>query len=141
MVGVPLADTFFSYVSGRSRYGKTELAISQFLHLVRSGHGGLFLDPHEDAIAKIKSCLTEPELAGRVIEMDLVGPRSREGQPGWNLFAVGGLPAEARERRVQAIVDSFASALQWDERNSRALMITTQAAAASHPGGRGFESP
>ena len=43
--------------------GKTELAITQFLHLVRIGHGGLFLDPHQDAIQRIKSCLTEPEFA------------------------------------------------------------------------------
>ena len=91
-----LEDTFFTYIAGRSRWGKTELAITQFLHLVRTGHGGLFLDPHEDAIARIKSCLTEPELAARVIELDLVGARSREGQPGWNLLAARGLSGEQR---------------------------------------------
>ena len=37
---------------------------------------------------------------------------------------------EARERRVEAIVDSFASALGWGERNNRALTLTTQATAA-----------
>ena len=130
MVGVSLKDTFFSYVAGRSRFGKTELAISQFLHLVRSGHGGMFIDPHEDAITRIKSCLTEEDLAQRVIELDLTGPRSREGQPGWNLLAVRGLSAEERERRVEAIVDAFASALGWGERNNRALTLTTQATAA-----------
>ena len=62
IVGLRLADTFFTYTAGRSRWGKTELAITQFLSLVRSGHGGMFLDPHEDAIQRIKSCLTEPEL-------------------------------------------------------------------------------
>ena len=92
IVGLPLEDTFFTYTAGRSRWGKTELAITQFLHLVRTGHGGLFLDPHEDAIPRIKSCLTEPQFAGRVVELDLVGPRSREGQPGWNLLAARGLP-------------------------------------------------
>ena len=51
-VGLRLQDSFFTYTAGRSRWGKTELALTQFLHLVRSGHGGLFLDPHEDAIAK-----------------------------------------------------------------------------------------
>ena len=110
-VGLRLEDSFFTYTARRSRWGKTELAITQFLHLVRSGHGGLFLDPHEDAIARIKSCLTEPQFAERVIELDLVGPRSRQGQPGWNLFAARGLDQEAAERRVEAIVDSFASAL------------------------------
>jgi hypothetical protein len=129
-VGLRLEDSFFTYTAGRSRWGKTELALTQFLHLVRSGHGGLFLDPHEDAIARIKSCLTEPQYAERVIELDLVGPRSHEGQPGWNLFAARGLDPEAAQRRVEAIVDSFASALQWGERNNRALNLTTQSAAA-----------
>jgi hypothetical protein len=129
-VGLRVEDSFFTYTAGRSRWGKTELALTQFLHLVRSGHGGLFLDPHQDAIQRIKSCLTEPEFAERVIELDLVGPRSREGQPGWNLFAAHGLDPEAAERRVEAIVDSFASALQWTERNNRALTLTTQATAA-----------
>jgi hypothetical protein len=130
MVGVDLADTFFSYVAGRSRFGKTELAIVQFLHLVRSGHGGMFIDPHEDALARIKSCLTERELAERVLELDLTGPRSHQGQPGWNLLAVKGLSAERREQRVEAVVDAFASALGWNERNNRALTITTHATAA-----------
>jgi hypothetical protein len=129
-IGLRVEDSFFTYTAGRSRWGKTELAITQFLHLVRSGHGGLFLDPHQDAIQRIKSCLTEPELAARVIELDLVGLRSREGQPGWNLFAAHDLDPEAAERRVEAIVDSFASALQWTERNNRALTLTTQATAA-----------
>jgi hypothetical protein len=130
LVGLRLPDTFFTYVAGRSRWGKTELAITQFLSLVRSGQGGMFLDPHEDAIRRIKSCLTEPEHAQRIIELDLVGERSREGQPGWNLLAARGLTDDARERRVEAIVDSFASALQWGERNNRALTLTTQATAA-----------
>ncbi len=130
MVGVDLADTFFSYVAGRSRFGKTELAIVQFLHLVRSGHGGMFIDPHEDALARIKSCLTEHELAERVLELDLTGPRSHEAQPGWNLLAVKGFSAERREQRVEAVVDAFASALGWNERNNRALTITTHATAA-----------
>jgi hypothetical protein len=129
-IGLRLEDSFFTYAAGRSRWGKTELALTQFLHLVRSGHGGLFLDPHQDAVQRVKSCLTEPELAERVMEVDLVGPRSRGGQPGWNLFAARGLDPEAAERRVEAIVDSFASALQWGERNNRALTLTTQATAA-----------
>jgi hypothetical protein len=129
-VGLRVEDSFFTYTAGRSRWGKTELALTQFLHLVRSGHGGLFLDPHQDAVQRVKSCLTEPEFAERIIELDLVGPRSRQGQPGWNLFAAKDLSPEAAERRVEAIVDSFASALQWGERNNRALTLTTQATAA-----------
>jgi len=130
LVGVNLSDTFFSYVTGRSRFGKTELAIVQFLHLVRSGHGGMFIDPHEDALTRIKSCLTEQGLAERVLELDLTGPRAHEGQPGWNLLAVKGFSAERREQRVEAVVDAFASALGWNERNNRALTITTHTTAA-----------
>jgi hypothetical protein len=129
-IGLRVEDSFFTYGSGKSRWGKTELGLTQFIHLVRSGAGGMFLDPHQDAVQKVKSCLTEPELAERVFELDLVGPRSREGQPGWNLFAARGLSPDAAERRVEAIVDSFASALKWGERNNRALTLTTQATAA-----------
>jgi hypothetical protein len=35
-----------------------------FTHLVRSGHGGLFLDPHGDALDRIRPYLTEPEACG-----------------------------------------------------------------------------
>ena len=130
LVGVDLSDTFFTYIAGRSRFGKTELAIGQFVHLVRSGHGGMFIDPHEDALARIKAFLTEPELAERIVEIDLAGPRSHEGQLGWNLLAVKRLSDERRELRVEAVVDAFASALGWNERNNRALTITTHATAA-----------
>lgn len=129
-VGLRLEDSFFSYIAGRSRWGKTELALTQGGHIFRSGYGGLFLDPHQDAVKRLKCCLTEPEFARRIIELDLVGERSREGQPGWNLLACRGLDASAAERRVEAIVDSFASALQWGERNNRALTLTTQATGA-----------
>ena len=57
----------------------------------------MFLDPHEDAIQRIKSCLTDQGLAERVVELDLVGARSRDGQPGWNLLAARGLGEDARD--------------------------------------------
>ena len=130
VVGLRLADTFFCYTAGRSRYGKTELAIGQFVHLAHAGHGALFLDPHEDAIARIKGYLTDPALAERVVEINLAGPAARRRQPGWNLFSMAGLDAAQAEGRVEAVVDAFASALRWDERNNRALTLTTQAAQA-----------
>lgn len=130
VVALRLADTFFSYTAGRSRYGKTEMAIGQFVHLARCGHGGLFLDPHEDAIARIKGYLTDQGLRERVVEINLAGPAARERQPGWNLFSMQGLGPEHAEGRVEAVVDAFASALRWDERNNRALTLTTQAAQA-----------
>ena len=129
-VGVPLKDTFFSYMAGRSRYGKTELGLVQFIHLARTGHGGLFLDPHADAIHTIKQYLTDPGVRDRVIEINLSGPAARISQPGWNPLAMHGHPPEAAEAKVEALVDAFASALQWDERNTRALALTTQATQA-----------
>jgi hypothetical protein len=129
IVGVRCADTFFSYVAGRSRYGKTELAIAQFTHLVRAGQGGLFLDPHGDALARIKPYLTEAALARRVVEIDL-GPGGAASQPGWNLFELSGASGAEAEARVEAVVDAFASALEWGERSTRAINLTTQAAGA-----------
>lgn len=125
-VGVPLVDTFFAYTAGRSRYGKTESAIGQFLHLARSGHGCFFLDPHEDAIEKIKTYLTDDGLGDRVVEINLADTRR---QPGWNLFAARSA-ADQTVEQVDAVVDAFASALKWDETNTRALNLITQAAQA-----------
>lgn len=127
MVGVPLRDTFFFYMAGRSRFGKTETAIGQFLHLARSGHGCLFLDPHLDAIERIKGYLTEEGLRERVVEVNLADP---DRQPAWNLFAVAGRPPRRAAGQVDAVVDAFASALRWDEINARALNLTTQSAQA-----------
>ena len=84
LVGVRVADTFFSYTAGRSRYGKTEAAIAQFAHIVRAGHGGLFLDPHGDGLERVEPYLAE--VAGeRVVRIDL-GPGGSAEQPGWNLL-------------------------------------------------------
>jgi hypothetical protein len=130
LVGVRIADTFFSYTAGRSRYGKTELAIVQFVHLARSGYGGFFLDPHGDALDRIEPYLTEPGIAERVVRIDLRPGRSLDELPGWNLFEVGGADRAEAEGRVEALVDAFASALEWGERSTRAINLTTQAASA-----------
>ncbi|HWA54858.1 MAG TPA: hypothetical protein VG816_11855 [Solirubrobacterales bacterium] len=129
LVGARTTDTFFTYIAGRSRYGKTETAIAQFVHLVRSGHGGLFLDPHGDALERIKPYLTEPEVARRVVEID-VSERGTWELPGWNLFELGGGNAAEVESRVAAIVGAFASTLQWGDQSTRAINLTTQATRA-----------
>lgn len=125
IVGVPIRGTFFTYMAGRSRYGKTETGIGQFVHLARSGYGCFFLDPHEDAIHRIKHYLTDAE-RDRVVELNF-SDHAAVRQPGWNLFAAG---ARDRQQQVDAVVDAFASALRWDEVNARALNLTTQAAQA-----------
>lgn len=127
IVGVPLAETYFSYMAGRSRFGKTETAIGQFLHVARSGHGCFFLDPHHDGIARVKEYLTEEGLRERVVEINLT---DEAHQPGWNLLAVAGRSGARATGQVDAVVDAFASALRWDEVNARALNLTTQATQA-----------
>jgi hypothetical protein len=128
LVGVRASETFFAYMAGRSRYGKTETAIGQFVHLARSGHGGLFLDPHADAIREIKTYLADmPE---RVIEIDLSDPDRGGAQPTWNLFWLEHRTPGEAAGRVEAFVDALAAALRWDDRNTRALNIATQAAQA-----------
>jgi hypothetical protein len=130
IVGVPVEGTFFAYMAGRSRYGKTETAIGQFIALARSGHGGLFLDPHADAIKDIKPYLTDPGIRERVVEINLAD-REHDGlAPSWNLFALeSNTPAEAAGK-VEAFVDALAAAMRWDERNTRALNLATQSAQA-----------
>src|SRR5262249_35567812 len=105
MVGVPLRDTFFSYMAGRSRFGKTETAIGQFLHVARWGQGCLFLDPHLEGIERIKGYLTEEGLRERVVELTLADP---DRQPAWNLFAVAGRSPRRAAGQVDAVVDAFA---------------------------------
>jgi hypothetical protein len=126
IVGVRAADTFFTYVAGRSRWGKTETAITMFTHLVRSGQGGLFLDPHGDGLDRIRPYLGEPGIAERVVEIDL-GPGGGDDQPCWNLFELRGVDAEDR---VEAVVDAFATVMGWGERSTRAINLITQTASA-----------
>lgn len=126
IVGVRTEDTFFAYVAGRSRWGKTEAAITMFTHLVRSGQGGLFLDPHGDALDRIRPYLGEPGVAERVVEIDL-GPGGGDDQPCWNLFELRGVDAEDR---VEAVVDAFATAMGWGEKSTRAINLITQTATA-----------
>lgn len=130
VIAARVADTFSSYIAGRSRFGKTETAIAQFVHLVRSGHGGLFLDPHGDALDRIDPYLEEPGVAERVVRIDLGPGSSPAALPGWNLFDLRGARDRNVEGRVEAIVDAFAATLEWGERSTRAINLTTQAAAA-----------
>jgi hypothetical protein len=105
IVGVPVKGTFFAYMAGRSRYGKTETAIGQFIALARAGHGGLFLDPHSDAIKDIKPYLTDPGIRERVVEINLTDTENERPAPAWNLFALERrTPAEAAGK-VEAFVD------------------------------------
>jgi hypothetical protein len=130
VVGVPVAGTLFAYMAGRSRYGKTETAIGQFIALARSGHGGLFLDPHADAIKDMKPYLTDPGIRERVVEINLADLENDGRAPAWNLFALEHRTAAEAAGKVEAFVDALAAAMRWDERNTRALNLATQSAQA-----------
>jgi hypothetical protein len=64
-----------------------------------------------------------------VIEID-VGHGGDWRLPGWNLFELRGEDTAAVEARVEAVVDAFASTMQWSEQSTRAINLTTQAAGA-----------
>ena len=69
--------------------------------LVRAGHGGLFLDPREDAIVRIRSHLTPPELSERVVFItgDIVSAELET-------FLVGtGRPYIAKPFEFTAVID------------------------------------
>lgn len=125
-VAAHLDETYFTYVAGRSRFGKTESSLVRFVHLARSGHGCLFLDPHADALARAKPYLCPPDVAERVIELSIARGSGSTRQVGWNPFSMQGRTVEDLEDRAAAIVDSFAAALRWGEINQRALSITQQ---------------
>jgi len=111
LVGVHLDETFFTWTGGRSRYGKTETALCRFVHTARAGHGCLFLDPHADALARVK-----PHLVGeadRVIELSIARGSGSGRQVGWNPFSMAGCSREEIEDKAAAIVDSFAAAMNW----------------------------
>lgn len=125
-VGVPLDDTFFQLLLGRSRFGKSERAIVQAVHLAHAGHGLLYLDPHVDALERMKDYLAP--VRDRILEINLSGVDHSSRQAGWNLLNMEGRGEVEIEARTSAVVSSFASALSWGSINNRALTLTTFAA-------------
>lgn len=125
-IGVPLEDTYFQLLLGRSRFGKSERAIVQAVHLAHAGHGLLYLDPHVDALERMKDYLVP--VADRILEINLSGVDHSTRQAGWNLLNMEGRSEAEIESRTSAVVSSFASALSWGSINNRALTLTTFAA-------------
>ena len=125
-VAVNLAETYFTWTGGRSRFGKTETALCRFVHVAQAGHGALFLDPHADALARVKPYLLDQ--ADRVIELSIARGSGSGRQVGWNPFSMEGLGREDIEDKMAAIVDSFAAAMGWvSDRAPRALTLTQAA--------------
>lgn len=125
IVGARLADTYFTATHGRSRFGKSETALVRFTHLARAGHGCLFLDPHADALTRVKPYLADQ--AHRIIELSIARGTGGGRQVGWNPFATAGQARDDMEDQAAAIVDSIAAAMKWGAINNRALSITQMA--------------
>jgi hypothetical protein len=130
-IAVSMADSYFQYIAARSRSGKTELAITQFLHIaLRTDHGALFVDPAGDAIDRILKFLAGTPAAERVTIIDLSG--IDRPSPGFNILAA---PAEdegwaAEMTRANALRDAISAAMHWTDRHVRLLALLSRASMA-----------
>ncbi|MEU1813002.1 type IV secretion system DNA-binding domain-containing protein [Micromonospora aurantiaca (nom. illeg.)] len=123
-VGTPLADSLFSVNFGRAEYGKSERAIVQAVHLANAGNGLLFLDPHADALDRMRPYLGAA--ADRIVEINLSSGGA--AQAGWNPLNMADRRPGDIEHKVAAVVNSFASAMSWGQVNNRAMTLTQMAA-------------
>jgi hypothetical protein len=64
------------------------------------------------------------------VEINLTDTEHDTQAPAWNLFALEHKTAAEAAGKVEAFVDALAAAMRWDERNTRALNLATQAAQA-----------
>jgi hypothetical protein len=134
-VGAPLADTFFTLGLGRSRYGKTELMLARFAALALADRpagqrtGAILLDPHSDALTKVRPLLCAPGVADRVLEVDLTpGPAGLDARSaGWNPLSMEGLTVEDIDDKVGAMVAAVTTALNWGDNAPRACTLLTKA--------------
>ena len=126
-VGMDIDEFFFGGLFGRSRFGKTELALVQFVHAaVIERAGALFFDPHQDAIARVKPYLSD--VADRVIEINLARRGMDSTHVAWNLLSMEGLGRERLAERAAAVIDSFAVGAGWSGRSAgRTMAILSNA--------------
>jgi len=126
-VGMDVDEFFFGGLFGRSRFGKTELALVQFVHAALIERAGaLFFDPHQDAIARVKPYLTE--VGDRVIEINLGRRGMNATHVAWNLLSMEGLGLERLAERAAAVIDSFAVGAGWSGRSAgRTMAILSNA--------------
>jgi hypothetical protein len=112
LLGMPLADLFFSLRVGKSRYGKTETALVQAVALALHGTDGVwFLDPHADGWRRARPLLTEPQVLARLWEIDLTVRGDDAKIAGYNPLDMTGQTAGHIEDRVDAVVTAISSAL------------------------------
>jgi hypothetical protein len=127
LLGMPLADLFFSLRVGKSRYGKTETALVQAVALaLHSTDGVWFLDPHADGWQRARPLLTGPQVLARLWEVDLTVRGDDAKIAGYNPLDMTGQNAGQIEDRVDAVVAAISSALSWGDSAPRAKTILTK---------------
>ena len=132
-------DTLFTWTGGKSGFGKSETTMARFVYLARAGHGCLFLDPHSDAVNKLKPYLGP--VADRVVELALDSSQP-EQVAAWNPFDLPSewspdcdvTPAEWRTQMGAAealIHDMYFGFQRWHEtKETRAGPIFSKAVSA-----------
>jgi hypothetical protein len=126
LAGVPLAYVLFGMFLGKSGYGKTEMSLIQAIALAYSGHGVMFLDPHGDGWRKAQRFLSHTSMYKRLWEIDLSITDPEAKVASWNPLSMQGREAKDIPKVVGAVVDSFASALNWGDTSGRAKTILTR---------------
>ncbi|MFF7415598.1 ATP/GTP-binding protein [Streptomyces lydicus] len=130
LIGSPLHETLFSLRVGKSTYGKTEQALCQIVGLAHAGVGGLFVDPHGDAMRAAARYLAHEPIMERLWFLDLTGRLGAKARLGtFNPLSLerGQRPDEV----VRAVTDAIAGPLGWnDATHPRALTVLTKAVEA-----------
>ncbi|MFF4699914.1 ATP/GTP-binding protein [Streptomyces chattanoogensis] len=123
LLGSPLAETLFSLRVGKTTYGKTQQALCQMVGLAHAGAGGMFVDPHGDAMRDAARYLAHEPIMDRLWFVDLTGRLgSRALMPTWN--SLGLERGQRAEEVVRAVTDAIAGTLGWnDVSHPRALTV------------------
>src|SRR5262249_3941565 len=104
-VGSRGQEALFSLNRGPGGDGESERAIVQAVHIANVPYpvGLLYLDPHADALERMKPYLGAA--ADRVVELNLSA--GGDTQAGWNPLSMAGRRPAELEDRVSAVVASF----------------------------------
>lgn len=125
LLGMNLDELLFSFRTGKSGFGKTEMALSEIIALARGGGGLWSLDPHGDGWRRAMPYLADQ--GERIWEIDLEVRDHSRAIASWNMLSMEGLGREAIEDRVDMVVSSFAAALSWGDSAPRAKTLLTKA--------------
>lgn len=121
--GMYARDLLFGASLGKSGFGKTEMALVQFIARAYAGDGGLFVDPHRQAMLRARPYLTHPAVAERLWEIDLTQPTMDKQVASWNPLSMEGRRIEDVQEVVGAVVGGISTAQGWEDRAPRARTI------------------